>query len=145
MKKIWFPPWSSCNMNRFSCNYATTCFVRLHPRRIISMDRKKWFGNWISFQVWHHFSGLYQLHRRWCLDVFLAGEAGEGFSLQSSLELAGLEMSEEARQVRFWRWNLGRKTWGIFCFWGCHLTTHPTSIVAQWRSFHFALWDLDMI
>ena len=30
------------------------------------------------------------------LIMFLAGEAGEGFSLQSSLELAGLEMSEEA-------------------------------------------------
>ena len=30
------------------------------------------------------------------MSMFFAGEAGEALSLQSSLELAGLEMSEEA-------------------------------------------------
>ena len=36
--------------------------------------------------------------------MYLAGEAGEGFSLQSSLELAGLEMSEEASSLRAETW-----------------------------------------
>ena len=63
------------------------------------------------------FFGAVPTPSRFDVSKLLTGEASEALSLQSCLELAGLEMSEEASapdQV---------ETWGIYCFG--RLPPHP--------------------
>lgn len=110
-------------------------FVSLHLQKISMDSPKKWFGNCISFQVWHHFSGCFSctvdvgmfLHQVPTASPLMSGcfscrRSWRRFFLAVILGTGGI--GDVRGGSRAWRWNLARNLGGSFVL---------VAIPAQWK------------